>query len=213
MLSKNLNPKAIHFVLLSVCFVLLGVNAVAQKTQSHPKQKPRLFGSFDVKDDEKKRLRIVEKTPAETKTDKPSVEKKPVAFVLSSEEQRLLNNINQKRAAQGFSPLAVDAQLCRLAKLHSENMIKQKFFSHITPDGKNVQDRARDLGITNFKAIGENLAFNQGYEDPIGFAVERWLLSTGHKQNIFQSVWTATGIGIAKNEEGGYFFTQVFMVR
>ncbi len=213
MFRQKINSKFLSSLLLSGCFVFFSVEAKAQNSQGHSTPKPRLFGSFDVKETKKERPRVVEKTSEETKTEpKKAVEKTPVVFVSTSEEQKLLNLINKKRETQGFSPLVLDKELCRLARVHSENMVKNNFVSHVTPEGKNIKERAKDFGI-KFKAIGENIAFNQGYEDPVGFAVERWLVSYGHKQNIFQSLWTGTGIGIAKSEDGGYYFTQVFISR
>jgi uncharacterized protein YkwD len=76
-----------------------------------------------------------------------------------------------------------------------------------------VNDRADAGGVHKWKAIGENIAFNQGYKNPIEFAVERWMKSTGHRENILNDRWKESGIGIAITADGAYYFTQVFIER
>ena len=39
-----------------------------------------------------------------------------------------------------------------------------------------------------YKVLGENIAYNFGFDDPGGFAVERWMLSPGHRANILDAV-------------------------
>ena len=43
------------------------------------------------------------------------------------------------------------------------------------------------MGILQFRVVAENIAYNQGYEDPGAFAVERWMLSLKHPINILSS--------------------------
>jgi uncharacterized protein YkwD len=121
--------------------------------------------------------------------------------------------INQKRAEIGLQPLAWNEDVAKIARLHSENMAKFNFFSHKGIDGKMVNDRADSLGITKWTAMGENIAYNRGYQKPIECAVEKWMESEGHRENLLNNRWKESAIGIAVTDDGTYYFTQVFLVK
>jgi uncharacterized protein YkwD len=99
-----------------------------------------------------------------------------------------------------------------MARQHSEDMARQNFFSHAGPGG-DTTDRARSLGIRGWSALGENIAYNQGFDDPAAFAVERWMGSPKHRSNILSRMFTRSGLGIARAADGRIFFTQVFVAR
>lgn len=205
-------------VLVVSLFVFLST-AAAQKSETKPRPAARLITTVsqnDVNKDVKSDLKNNHpKNLAETskKKDDSSKDDEDSAFVPSAEEKKALELINRERKKYGYTALTFDYELCQLARSYSETMAKNDFFSHRGPDGKDVQGRARDFGIAKWKAIGENLAFNQGYDDPIGFAVEHWMLSSSHRSNILLAMWTATGIGVAKTSDDCYYITQVFMTR
>ena len=126
-------------------------------------------------------------------------------------EQAAFDLLNQKRFENGLKPLAWNEELATIARLHSGNMARLSFFSHRGIDGKMVSDRADDEGLTKWRAIGENIAFNRGYNDPIGRAVELWLDSSSHRRNLLDSNWKETAVGIAVTPDGEYYLTQVFL--
>jgi uncharacterized protein YkwD len=117
------------------------------------------------------------------------------------------------RVENGLTPLAWDAALCRMAREHSERMAKQGFFSHETPEGLLLKERARASGILHFRVIGENIAYNKGYDDPGGFAVERWMTSSGHRANMLYGGFQASAIGSYVAADGSTYLTQVFITR
>ncbi len=118
---------------------------------------------------------------------------------------------NEQRRTRGQQPLAWDAELSRLARQHSENMARSDFFSHSNPRGMTMVDRARSQGIRGWSALGENIAYNQGYDDPAGFVIERWMVSSKHRDNLLNARWTRSAIGVAVADDGRVFFTQVFI--
>jgi uncharacterized protein YkwD len=61
--------------------------------------------------------------------------------------------------------------------------------------------------------IGENIAYNKGYADPGGFAVERWLISDGHRANMLYAGFQAAAIGSYVAADGSVYLTQVFIAR
>ena len=131
----------------------------------------------------------------------------------TSEELRALDLINGERARVGLQPLALDGPLTRMARYHSENMAETGTLNHVDRDGLDLSGRAELLGLRGWKALGENIAYNQGYEDPTAFAVERWMISSKHRANILNGEFTHAGLGIAKGSDGTFYFTQVFMRR
>jgi uncharacterized protein YkwD len=121
--------------------------------------------------------------------------------------------INQQRAKTDVPPLAWCDDAAKIARLHSENMANYNFFSHTGLDGLLVNDRADFFGVKKWQAIGENIAYNQGFENPVEFAVERWMQSPKHRDNLLNSRWKESGIGIAVTANGTYYFTEVFLMR
>lgn len=136
-----------------------------------------------------------------------------VVVAATSEERRAFEMINERRHANGLEPLVLDTELCRMAQLHSVSMAAGSFLAHAGPDGRDMTVRAHELGITGWRALGENIAYNQGFDDPAAFAVERWMLSPKHRENITNGMFTHTGLGVARAADGRVFFTQVFMTR
>jgi len=126
-------------------------------------------------------------------------------------ERTAFDLLNQKRVEKGLQALTWNDQLANVARRHSESMAKFNFFSHRGIDSKMVSDRADAEGLTKWRAIGENIAFNRGYQDPVGRAVELWLDSSSHRRNLLDSNWKETAIGIAVTSDGSYYLTQVFL--
>lgn len=119
--------------------------------------------------------------------------------------------INQKRAENGLEPLTWSDDLASIARIHSQNMAQLNFFSHRGQDNKMVSDRADAAGIKKWRAIGENIAFNRGYGDPISKAVDLWLNSPSHRHNLLDENWKETAVGVAIGADGSFYFTQVFL--
>lgn len=128
-------------------------------------------------------------------------------------ELRTFELMNAQRQALGLQSLPWDEQVVAIAREHSQNMADQKFFSHKDPSGAFVDDRAAKAGIFNWLAIGENIAFMKGFDDPAQTAVEKWMQSASHKKNILSGQWRASAIGIATAADGSVYFTQVFITR
>ena len=126
-------------------------------------------------------------------------------------EARAWDLMNAQRLASGLSTLQWDEQLVALARMHSASMASAKYFSHKDQEGGFVDTRASKLGINNWIAIGENIAFMKGYPDPASMAVEKWMLSPSHKKNILNSGWRQSAIGMAVGDDGAVYFTQVFI--
>ncbi len=128
-------------------------------------------------------------------------------------EHRVFDLINQERAKAGLPSLVWNEDLARVARGHSQNMAASHFFSHTGLDGKMVNNRADAAGVKSWRLIGENIAYNRGFGDPTGCAVQNWMNSPGHRDNILKTDWRESGIGVAVTENGTYYFTQVFLLK
>lgn len=137
----------------------------------------------------------------------------PSMVEASTIEQRAFERTNEERAKVGLAPLVWDAELCRMARSHSESMATLGFFAHETPEGLQLKQRAHSMGIVHFRVIAENIAYNKGYEDPGAFAVERWMISSGHRSNILYVGFQASAIGSFVSKDGSVYLTQVFINR
>jgi uncharacterized protein YkwD len=146
-------------------------------------------------------------------TSRPTYATTSARVAANRDEQRVFELINAQRRARGEQPLAWDAGLMEIARLHAQNMARQDFFDHTGRDGRTAAERAAAAGIGGWRALGENIAYNQGFDDPAGFVVERWMTSSKHRDNILNGGFTHTGLGVARAADGRIFFTQVFMTR
>ena len=128
-------------------------------------------------------------------------------------ERKAFEQTNAMRVKNGLPALEWDADVCRMARSHSESMSRLNYFSHVTPDGLRLRDRARAAGILTYTVLGENIAYNQGYQDPGAFAVESWMASDKHRANILSTEFRAMAIGAFVAPDGSVFLTQTFITR
>jgi len=126
-------------------------------------------------------------------------------------EKDIFETINQKRKEKGLKPLRFSGVAYKAALYHSKDMAKRQFFSHVSPDGKDLRYRLEKFG---FKAInrmwGENIAFNFNQRDPMKVAINSWMNSPGHYKNIVNRGFQYGAVGIVRDQRGSYIFTQVF---
>lgn len=142
--------------------------------------------------------------PSASATPTPSTEQQGAE--LSQDEKKLLDLINTERAKSNLSPLIADPELMKVARIKANDMTKNNYFSHYSPTYGSPFDMMRQFGIT-FKAAAENIAGNSTVEG----AVSSWMKSEGHRNNIMNSNYNYTGIGISKSNKYGNVFAQMFI--
>ena len=123
----------------------------------------------------------------------------------SLSEQAMVDLVNQERVKRGLNKLTFDERLRSVGRAHSEDMFSRGYFSHFSPEGKNVADRATQAGV-DFLVIGENLAYAPSLE----LAHRGLMNSEGHRDNILSTDYGKIGIGIIDGGIYGKMFTQVF---
>jgi uncharacterized protein YkwD len=123
---------------------------------------------------------------------------------VSNMAQDILGYINQHRQSLGLSALKLSDIESDQANLHSQNMASGKIpFSH---DGfkKRIKTISQKMGFVS--ASGENVAYGIMTAKEV---VDTWLQSPEHRKNI-EGNYLLTGIGVAKNRRGVYYFTEIF---
>lgn len=120
-------------------------------------------------------------------------------------ETAMVELVNKERVSRGLKALVFDGRLRSVGRSHSTDMFKRGYFSHYSPDGLTVADRALDAGI-DFLVVGENLAYAPSLE----LAHKGLMNSEGHRANILSPDFGKMGIGVMDGGIYGKMFTQVF---
>ena len=121
---------------------------------------------------------------------------------IDSEEQQMLNLINQHRANNGRAPLQFSDTLNKAAQWKSDHMANANYFAHDdTPISRTWIQRIRDCGYGYQTYIGENIAAGM---DTAAEAFDAWKNSPGHNANMLGSSYAAIGIGRAYNASSTY---------
>ena len=117
----------------------------------------------------------------------------------------MIDLVNKERQKMGVKTLSFDSQLRDIGRGHSMDMFLKGYFSHYSPEGKTVADRANESGV-KFLVIGENLA----YAPSLSLAHDGLMNSSGHRANILSEDFNKIGIGIMDGGVYGLMITQVF---
>ncbi|MGI0022407.1 MAG: CAP domain-containing protein [Nitrososphaeraceae archaeon] len=119
--------------------------------------------------------------------------------------------INNERIKAGLQPLQYDTKLAEIAEAHSKDMAKKGYFSHKSPVGLGPADRAN---LTNYPcALGENITtiYTWLYKEQLAqHAVNNWMFSDAHRENILSTTYEKEGIGIAFTFISVAYVTQNF---
>lgn len=152
---------------------------------------------------------------APTKADIPNVQHKAVpsrylaqsTIDTASIEASVFEKINKFRTSQALPALTRNSAIDNQARTHSQNMAKGTIpFGHY-----GFSQRIQAISIP-YLAAAENVAMNRGYTDPATQAVQGWLGSSGHLNNI-RGKYNLTGVGVATNSKGEVYLTQIFILK
>ncbi len=125
--------------------------------------------------------------------------------------------VNVARTARGLRPLRGDRRLRRAGRSHAADMVRSRFFSHTSLDGRGPAARAARAGAgrAGMRLIGENLAWATDQRATPRGVVERWLESPPHRATMldrrFRAMGSATLAGTPRPEHPvGFTFATVF---
>lgn len=124
----------------------------------------------------------------------------------SSFESRVVQLVNAERQKAGLPALTLDSSISNVARLKSQDMADNNYFSHYSPTYGSAGEMMKKQGIS-FKTFGENIASGQRSPEAV---VAEWMHSEGHKANILSSGFGRIGVGYATNANGTPYWTQMF---
>jgi uncharacterized protein YkwD len=118
---------------------------------------------------------------------------------LNDFESAILYLINTTRVSNGLGALEANQQLTDIARSRSNDMIASSYFSHYTPDGRNIFNFLKENGVS-YANGGENLGQSSPASSgtPEAF-INAWMASPTHKANILRSVYSKIGVGVSDN--------------
>src|SRR5215813_13875863 len=142
-------------------------------------------------------------------------------------ERQIHQSVNLQRRANDRQPLEWDDTLVNLARAHSEDMAKRGYFKHVNPEGETPMKRLEQAGYNKCRLVGENIFQNNLYSRVItekkrttydwnsmekiaATTVKGWADSADHRQNILQSSYTRSGVGVAIAPDDKVYITQIF---
>lgn len=126
---------------------------------------------------------------------------------ISSTEENIISDeilqlINLHRENIGLSTLENNDTAKQLAKEHTNYMISVDGINHDNSNTRFQSLREQE----DAKNIGENVA---RFQTNAASAVDSWLNSDSHRKNI-EGDFTHSGVATVKDDEGKFYFTQIF---
>jgi uncharacterized protein YkwD len=108
--------------------------------------------------------------------------------------------VNRERTSRGLKPLALQRQLSDASERFSARMVRETFFSHVSPDGTDMVDRLSRAGYIHDNLsgwnVGENIGWGTGSYATPAEMVKAWMESPGHKSNILKKDYREIGVGV-----------------
>ncbi len=122
---------------------------------------------------------------------------KSYAYSSAVTPENILQLTNFSRQAFGLGPLAMNPELSAAAQAKADDMLKNQYFGHISPQGLTPWDFIKSAGY-NYIIAGENLAINFYTSEDVENA---WMNSPDHKANILNKDFDDIGVAV---EQGTY---------
>jgi uncharacterized protein YkwD len=188
-----------HFLcLLSILTITLGIKNTAQANQTFHRSNPQNFNSQAL-------ITSPQSVPNLATARKSNLVvihiQSSSSITIAALERSIHNQIDRYRQSLNLPPLTIDPAISAHARAHSQEMAQSGTLSH-TMDSVDQQRK--------YPTAAENIASIQDYQNPDRIAVQDWIASPAHQQHILGK-YNLTGIGVAKNAQGEYFFTQIFI--
>jgi len=126
--------------------------------------------------------------------------------LLTKEERETLELINIYRKERGLKELKPFAKLQEVAYMKAKDIVDNEYFSHNSENLGTPFEMIQNNGI-EYKIAGENLAGNINPEK----AVDAWINSRLHRENIEEGEFEYTGICVIDSPIYGKVFVQIFI--
>lgn len=158
--------------------------------------------------------RVVHNRPVKPSTNQGSTENNTVVSdkFMAQVEQAIFNKVNEERAKAGVSPLSYNSTMEKYARIKSQDMGDNNYFSHADLSGNYITSKMKADGVS-YKAWGENIAYIGGITDPTALAnkfMENWMNSEGHRKNILSTNFDSIGIGVYQSGNRVYATQELY---
>ena len=128
----------------------------------------------------------------------------PTDSNMNEYEKEVIRLVNEIRVSNGLGELVADEELSRVARIKSQDMKDNNYFSHTSPVYGSPFDMMKSFGIS-YKTAGENIARGQVTPQAV---VNGWMNSVGHRANILNGSYNTIGVGYVAD---GNYWTQMFV--
>lgn len=119
---------------------------------------------------------------------------------------KVIELVNEEREKQSLPPLIQDPRLNQLAIIKVQDMLEHGYFDHDSPYYGHPWDMAA-LYDYKFSSFGENIA---RYLSTPEETVKAWMASDKHRENVLRSTYTHIGVAIKKDDNGRFYWIQLF---
>lgn len=140
---------------------------------------------------------VVDETPSTpSEDDTTNVDTNFMAEV----EEAIFNKVNEERAKAGVSTLTYSTTMQKYARIKSQDMGDNNYFSHEDLNGNLITTQMKNDGVS-YRAWGENIAYISGVSDADALAEQfmtNWMNSSGHRANILSENFESIGVGVYK---------------
>lgn len=127
------------------------------------------------------------------------------AVASSITADNIVKLVNDARTGEGLKALQENSKLSKAAEEKAQDMIKNDYFAHNSPDNKTPWYWIEKVGY-NYKYAGENLAMNfSSAEDE----QKAWMKSESHRKNILNSNYQEIGVAVEEGKIDGQSTTVV----
>lgn len=125
---------------------------------------------------------------------------------LTNDESELLTLINDERKKNNLTPLIIDENLQNVARLKAKDLVENNYFSHTSPTYGSPFEMLKNHNIT-YKIASENIAGNPS----LSGALDSWISSESHKNNILNNDYNYTGIAVVDSIAYGKVIVELFI--
>ena len=126
--------------------------------------------------------------------------------VLNEDEIDAFELVNEYRMKNGLPKLKFSRELQEVAKIKAQDLVESEYFSHDSLTYGKTFNIMKDKGI-HYEVAGENLAGNISSQR----AVEAWINSTTHRENMLDDYYNYTAMCVVDSPIYGKVFVQLFM--
>lgn len=129
----------------------------------------------------------------------PSFAPRILGFAANISADEVVKLTNEKRTQAGLSALTLNSTLSQAAQAKGADMLNKGYWAHVAPDGTQPWTFFTNFDY-KYRYAGENLARDFSSAPA---AVEAWMNSASHRENLLSSKYKEIGIGVVEGNLAG----------